>query len=102
MKRVEPSRRCAEYAPCPNTDPWDLSLSAPIEMPTGTLRTLKDAGGWILGTIPAGDQKRREWQYTMGLLLKAADECTDQAIAAATERLRLMMIVERQWGRLRG
>ncbi len=79
----------------PRTRPWDLSLSAPIETPTGTLRTLKDAGGWILGTVPSGDQKRREWQYTMGLLLKAADHCTadrgsDRAASADADRREAM------------
>lgn len=75
----------------PRTRPMDLSLSAPIKTPTGTLRTLRDAAVWTLSTVPEAAQRCPEWQYVMGLILKAVDDCTDEAIAAATERLRQMV-----------
>ena len=69
------------------TRPWDLNLSAPIETPTGTLRTLKDAANWVFATVWDEGHKRPDWQNVMRLILKATNECSEEAIAEATERL---------------
>jgi hypothetical protein len=50
---------------------WSRPLDKPVELPRGTLKTLAEAGAYILD-LPDDIRQRDHWQRATDLLLKAA------------------------------
>jgi hypothetical protein len=65
---------------------WSSKLTRPVAIRGGpVLRTLGDAGAFMIDRLPPEDQDRVSWQRTVELLLAAAAGIAE--IEAATQQL---------------
>jgi hypothetical protein len=71
---------------------WSARLARPISVKNGpTLRTPADAREFLLGE-PEGIQERQAWQKAAELLLAAAEQGGD--VAVATKQVELALFLE--------
>src|SRR4051812_37041766 len=72
---------------------WDTPLARPLKPKDhAELRTLEDARKYAVA-LPDHVAARRAWQHAAQLLLEAAEDPTDAAIAAATDQVNLALFL---------